>query len=374
MANVTRTQWAAALLDKLGIPQTHGALQAVVGWEKAEGGHFNNSARFNPLNTTQPAKGAGNTGTQGNIKVYRSWQQGLEATVKTLRNGRYGNILAALKAGNPNRVGQAIEASPWGTGGLAAKVIGSTKVGSAGGGGALTAAADTGPAPSVSRSGEIGQGADVLSLLQAMGGAAQPQPRASAGVPAPSFSAQPTMPQGAQIPQGGGMGGMSQQPDIGQLLASITTPGGDIQHSTVSGGGSSGGAAAPGGKVKGAIIGSPIPGEKPQKPTHETAGLAGYPAVDYMAKPGTKVVAPVSGKIVKLSGHDPKLGAVQGAGGPLGWSVYIQGTDGRTYYLTHMGARNVKVGQRVDAGQVIGNVANYDKYGRPSHIHMGVHG
>ena len=41
-------------------------------------------------------------------------------------------------------------------------------------------------------------------------------------------------------------------------------------------------------------------------------------------------------------------------------------------YLTHMGSRSVGVGQRVRAGQPIGTVANYDRYGRASHIHMGV--
>lgn len=107
---------------------------------------------------------------------------------------------------------------------------------------------------------------------------------------------------------------------------------------------------------------------------HDTSGLDGYPAHDFFAAPGTKVVAPISGKIVKLSGHDPKQGAVEGAGGPLGWSVYIQGDDGRTYYLTHMGSRTVKMGQRVVGGQGIGTVADYDKYGRPSHIHMGISG
>jgi murein DD-endopeptidase MepM/ murein hydrolase activator NlpD len=39
-----------------------------------------------------------------------------------------------------------------------------------------------------------------------------------------------------------------------------------------------------------------------------------------------------------------------------------------------MGSRNVKAGQRVKQGQVIGTVANYAKYGTPNHIHMGVSG
>jgi murein DD-endopeptidase MepM/ murein hydrolase activator NlpD len=106
---------------------------------------------------------------------------------------------------------------------------------------------------------------------------------------------------------------------------------------------------------------------------HPTEGLAGYPAHDYFAPAGSKVVAPVTGKVIKLSGHDPRRGPIEGPHGPLGWSVYIQGTDGHVYYLTHMGSRNVRVGEVVKSGTPIGTVADYARYGTPSHIHMGVH-
>jgi murein DD-endopeptidase MepM/ murein hydrolase activator NlpD len=158
--------------------------------------------------------------------------------------------------------------------------------------------------------------------------------------------------------------------DLAGGLQQLQDTPGETLHFRLPGSGSSAPAAA----VNGAHGGSPIAGEKAHGSDHDTAGLPGYPAHDYMARPGTRVVAPVSGKVIKLSGHDPKLGAVQGAGGPLGWSVYIEGDDGKTYYLTHMGSRSVKVGQRVKQGRGIGTVANYDKYGRPSHIHMGVKG
>jgi murein DD-endopeptidase MepM/ murein hydrolase activator NlpD len=128
------------------------------------------------------------------------------------------------------------------------------------------------------------------------------------------------------------------------------------------------------GIVKGAKPGVPVKRETSVGGVHETSGLAGFPARDYFAPAGSAVVAPITGKVYKESGYDPKLGAVQGAGGPLGWSVYILGKNGKRYYLTHMGSRFVKVGQRVKQGQKIGTVANYDKYGRPSHIHMGISG
>ncbi len=127
---MTPEQFAVSVLKGLGIKPSRGAVQAMVGWQKAEGGHWNNDARHNPLNTTQPEPGAGNTGTQGNIKVYTDWGQGVKATVTTLKNGRYQPILDALAQGNPSGVAQAIGQTPWGTGGgLVARTIAGTKVG-----------------------------------------------------------------------------------------------------------------------------------------------------------------------------------------------------------------------------------------------------
>jgi murein DD-endopeptidase MepM/ murein hydrolase activator NlpD len=119
--------------------------------------------------------------------------------------------------------------------------------------------------------------------------------------------------------------------------------------------------------------GSPVPGGSVGG-EHGTSGLAGFTGKDYFGKPGSAVVAPVGGRITRFSGHDPRLGAVQGAGGPLGWSLYLKGNDGRVYYLTHLGSRTVKVGQKVKPGQTIGTIADYDRYGRPSHVHMGYRG
>jgi hypothetical protein len=106
---------------------------------------------------------------------------------------------------------------------------------------------------------------------------------------------------------------------------------------------------------------------------HPTAGLDGYPAFDYMAKAGTPVVAPVGGKIVRFSGHDPSAGPTDGVHGPFGWSLYLQGTDGRNYYMTHLGSRDVKVGQTVRPGAVLGTIGDYAKWGGADHVHMGVH-
>jgi hypothetical protein len=132
--DVTATSFARSLLKRVGIEPNHNNLRAVVGWINAEGGHWHNTARHNPLNTTQPMPGAGNTGTQGNIKVYRNWRQGLRATAKTLQNGRYDGVLSALRGNDPQAVASAIDASPWGTHGqLIHSTIASAKLGPGGG-------------------------------------------------------------------------------------------------------------------------------------------------------------------------------------------------------------------------------------------------
>lgn len=112
------------------------------------------------------------------------------------------------------------------------------------------------------------------------------------------------------------------------------------------------------------------------KPTHQTLGLPGFPAIDVFAPAGSPVCAPATGKVVKLSGSAPT--ATAKPGGPYGWSIYITARDGGTYFLTHFGtrARICKVGACVGVGEVIGTVADYSKAtgGKtPSHVHEGFH-
>jgi len=78
-------------------------------WQRREGG----TAAFNPLNTTQRAPGATNYNSVG-VRNYRSQQQGLNATVETLRNGRYTDILRALTRNLP--LGSQESLKTWGTG------------------------------------------------------------------------------------------------------------------------------------------------------------------------------------------------------------------------------------------------------------------
>lgn len=108
--------WARALLIAMRFPVTADNVAAIAAWEMAEGGHWYNTAYYNPLNTTQSMPGATVFNSVG-VKVYTSWKQGLQATMITLRNGYYGGILDALRRGNDSSaVAAAVGASPWGTG------------------------------------------------------------------------------------------------------------------------------------------------------------------------------------------------------------------------------------------------------------------
>jgi hypothetical protein len=111
-APAARQQFASDLLARLGMPQTAENVRALVAWQQAEG----TRAAFNPLATTQGSAGANDFNSVG-VKNYTSYAQGLDATVTTLRNGRYGEILAALLDGSSaSRLASAVERSPWGTG------------------------------------------------------------------------------------------------------------------------------------------------------------------------------------------------------------------------------------------------------------------
>ena len=111
----TPLSWAKALLQKLGMPVTSSNVAAVTAWELAEGGHWHNSAHYNPLNTTQPMPGATSMNSVG-VKAYSSWGQGFAATLTTLHNGYYDGILSALRRGDDAQgVANAVGDSPWGT-------------------------------------------------------------------------------------------------------------------------------------------------------------------------------------------------------------------------------------------------------------------
>jgi len=131
--------WQAQLAGMLGVNLTPAVNQYFNAWAQAEGGGATN----NPFNTTMSGYGAtGNYNSVG-VKNYGSSQQGLQATAATLMNGKYGNIMQALRQGtNARQMALALANSPWGTGALVLKVLGG---GGQLGQGAPPPSADQGP-------------------------------------------------------------------------------------------------------------------------------------------------------------------------------------------------------------------------------------
>ena len=95
-------QFANGVLAGLGAPATASNVQLIENWAS---NNENTAAAFNPLATKQKVAGSydlpGNSpGDLSKVQQYANMQDGITATVKTLKNGYYSDILAAFKAGN----------------------------------------------------------------------------------------------------------------------------------------------------------------------------------------------------------------------------------------------------------------------------------
>ena len=110
----TPAGWAHSLLKAEGFPRTTCNMNAVMTWERYEGGGFGNQAAFNPLNVN-PGPGAGWPGYNAiGAWAFPDALTGLKYTIATLNNGNYGGIISALQAGgNAQAVCNAIQDSPW---------------------------------------------------------------------------------------------------------------------------------------------------------------------------------------------------------------------------------------------------------------------
>lgn len=108
----------------------------------------------------------------------------------------------------------------------------------------------------------------------------------------------------------------------------------------------------------------------PPSDIHETAGIPGNWALDFMAPGGTPFLAPQDSIVTRFSGHDPAQGVI--GGDIFGWSMYLR-TSGRVlYFATHLGHRAVSVGQKVRKGDLLGTVGDWPHDPGRSHTHLGV--
>lgn len=119
VSGVTDVNFYTKLLENLGAKPTEENLKFLYAWRQAEG----KAGKFNPFNTTWELPGSTDFNSVG-VKNYKSLEDGMIATIKTLKNGRYNCIVNGLK----NDIGAAEIArceslKTWGTGNLVAKVI-----------------------------------------------------------------------------------------------------------------------------------------------------------------------------------------------------------------------------------------------------------
>jgi murein DD-endopeptidase MepM/ murein hydrolase activator NlpD len=113
-------EWATQFLTRIGAPVTETNLKSVNTWMRYEGGHWKNSAHYNPLNTTLDMGGS-EVMNSHNVRRYTSMEEGLDATVRTILGNKsaergYDAIVNALKNNaDPQTVFNLINDSSWGT-------------------------------------------------------------------------------------------------------------------------------------------------------------------------------------------------------------------------------------------------------------------
>lgn len=124
-ADMSKDEWAEAFITKLGAKPNAVNMDAVKTWMAWEGGHWGNTAGYNPLNTTLKLKGStlmdGGPGRAHGVRHYTSWQQGMDASVQTLfgnlhKERGYDEIVQAIREGTDKKaIISAIGKSSWGT-------------------------------------------------------------------------------------------------------------------------------------------------------------------------------------------------------------------------------------------------------------------
>ncbi len=104
---------------------------------------------------------------------------------------------------------------------------------------------------------------------------------------------------------------------------------------------------------------------------HQTAGIPGNEARDFICHAGLGIVAPEAATVERFSGHDPSDDTAD-KNGVFGWSTYLRTPAGYVYFITHQGRRypTLRPGQVVQPGDLIGFVG--DQRYRSDHAHIGV--
>jgi hypothetical protein len=121
VADLADKNFYAKLLENLGAPVSDENMKYMYAWRQAEG----NGGKYNPFNTTWNLPGSTTMNSAG-VRNYTSLEDGMVATIKTLKNGRYDCIVNGLKddIGAAN-IAKCESLKTWGTGDLVGKVVAS---------------------------------------------------------------------------------------------------------------------------------------------------------------------------------------------------------------------------------------------------------
>lgn len=343
--------WDIALLKRLGAPVTKENRRFLATWQRWEGGHTKNNARYNWLNTT-----AGNQYPAINsvgVRRFPNFKTGIDYTVQTLQNGRYNWIVEGLRSGNPydESIGDiAGDLSVWVSGkrdarpDYAAKILEKTSQAAK-----FSTLPDTGEDADVEElPSKGGKGKAVAALIAA--GTALLGP--GAGGAASGEASQP----------------MSESVGVDEVFGTLRRTSGYKEKEKSSGDrlsrliGKSFTLPPPEMKLAEANPLEPTPASPKNvkddkkgggrvyvpgtrwKGSHITDGLdwnnGRRTAADIMLPPGTPVGAPEAGEVVRW-------GSAQG-----GEALYFRGKSGTLYWLGHIDGR-LPVGSKVKRGQRI---------------------
>ena len=121
LAGLTDKNFYMKLLESLGAPVSDENMKFMYAWRQAEG----NGGKYNPFNTTWNMPGSTKMNSVG-VRNYVSLEDGMVATIKTLKNGYYNCIVNGLKDDiGASNIARCESLKTWGTGDLVGKVVAS---------------------------------------------------------------------------------------------------------------------------------------------------------------------------------------------------------------------------------------------------------
>ena len=112
LSSSERAIWANQFLQGIDAPITASNLDTVITWI-----HNENGSSFNPINTTWgKSHDEWPVINEDGVKAYPDWNTGLRASVATIQESQYSEMLDALKRGTtPQEFGGLLIPTPWGT-------------------------------------------------------------------------------------------------------------------------------------------------------------------------------------------------------------------------------------------------------------------